>query len=343
MAGRPKGSKNKSTILREHKEAVERSKYWMGQEKMLYYTCACCGKRYIEQKNNFSPCYSKLWAGNNHYLPICKKCVEAMYEGYCQELSNETEAAKRVCMHLDLYYSQHLLDATSESKRTAATSRMAEWMKKLNMNQYRGKTFDTYLQDINGKVIKDEDDLKEAKGRVSQRMVDDWGTGFTDQELLFLDKEYKDWTTRYECKTKTQEVLYRNICLAQMACEKASKSGDIKEIKLANDNLQNLLTSANIKPNQTNENALAESNTFGTLIEKWERNDPIPEPDPLWKDVDNIGHYFRVWVLGTLCELFNIKNPYKEEYEAEMEQYTAHKPEYYMNDDEPDEATETEK
>ena len=44
-----------------------------------------------------------------------------------------------------------------------------------------------------------------------------------------------------------------------------------------------------------------------------------------------------MWVLSALCELFKVKNPYKEEYDAEMERYTAHKPEYYMNNDEPDE------
>lgn len=39
-------------------------------------------------------------------------------------------------------------------------------------------------------------------------------------------------------------------------------------------------------------------------------------------------------VLGTLLELFNLKNPYKAEYDAEMEKYTAHKPEYHMDEDE---------
>ena len=39
-------------------------------------------------------------------------------------------------------------------------------------------------------------------------------------------------------------------------------------------------------------------------------------------------------MLGTLCELFNLKNPYKAEYDAEMEKYTAHKPEYHMDEDE---------
>ena len=62
------------------------------------------------------------------------------------------------------------------------------------------------------------------------------------------------------------------------------------------------------------------------LIQKWEEEEPIPEPAPEWKDVDGIGKYFRVWVLGTLLKMFNLPNPYQEEFDKEMERYTAHKP-----------------
>ena len=202
------------------------------------------------------------------------------------------------------------------------------------MIQHRGKTFDTYLAEVEGRIINEPEEILDAKGKVSQRMLEFWGPGFKDQDYVFLDKEYKDWISRYECKTKAQEVLFKNIAIAQLNGMKVAKTGDPKDIKTANDNLQSLLGSANIKPNQTNDNALTDANTFGTLIEKWERTKPIPEPDPAWKDVDGIGHYFRVWVLGTLCELFNLKNPYKAEYDAEMERYTAHKPEYHMDEDE---------
>lgn len=90
--------------------------------------------------------------------------------------------------------------------------------------------------------------------------------------------------------------------------------------------------SAQIKPNQTNDNALAETNTFGTLIQKQEEEEPIPEPSPEWQDVDNIGKYFRVQVLGTLLKMFNLKNPYQDEFDEEFERYTAHKPETNEDD-----------
>lgn len=341
MPGRPKGSKNKSTILREHAEAQARIKKLLQDEDQPdFFICASCRKRFSKQKDNFFPSQSELWAGNNHYLPVCKSCVDKLFEHYKKTLGSEEEACKRVCMKFDMYYDEKILRSTAN--RSATVSRMTAWVKQCNIVQYRQKTFDDYLEKINGRLIETVEDnspAADSKGRVSQRMIDFWGASMKDQEYLFLDREYKEWITRYECNTKAQEILFKSICLAELNQERAARSGDPKELKTASDNLQSLLGSANIKPNQTNENALAEANTFGTLIEKWEKEDPIPEPAPEWKDVDRVGHYFRVWVLGTLCEMFKLKNPYKTEYAAELGKYTAHKPEY-LPADEPETADE---
>ena len=69
MAGRPKGSKNKATILRENAEAQAKIRRMMAEDDgPAYFVCACCGKRFMHQKDNFSPAQSELWRGNNHYF-----------------------------------------------------------------------------------------------------------------------------------------------------------------------------------------------------------------------------------------------------------------------------------
>ena len=96
---------------------------------------------------------------------------------------------------------------------------------------------------------------------------------------------------------------------------------------------QDLLGSANIKPTQTNDNALADQNTFGTLIQKWEVEKPIPEPDPEWKDIDGIIKYISIWFLGHLCKMMGIKNSYSKLYEDEMLKYRVQKPQYEEDDE----------
>lgn len=332
MAGRPKGSKNKATILREAKEREAKVQRMMQEEDPpKFYQCTCCGKKYVRQKDNFFAGYSNLWAANDHYLPVCKHCIEKMFNQYAVALSNEDEAIRRICMKFDLYYSQSLLDSTS--RHSPNVTRMTAWFKQLNMAQHHGKTFDDYLTESEGRIVYDPEDALETRGKVSQRMMEFWGPGFNENDYVLLDREYKDWTSHYECKSKVQEALFKDISMAQLVVTRAYRSGDVKELKAASDNLQSLLGSANIKPNQTNENALAENNTPGMLIEKWEKTRPIPEPAPEWRDVDKIGHYIRVWVLSPILEMFKLKNPWKDEYDLEIERYSAHKPEYSPEDD----------
>ena len=94
-----------------------------------------------------------------------------------------------------------------------------------------------------------------------------------------------------------------------------------------------LVSINNITQNKTKDNTLAEQNTFGTLIRKWENERPIPEPDEEWKDVDGIVRYITVYFLGHLCKMMGIKNSYSRLYEEEMAKYKVEKPEYEDDDE----------
>ena len=259
--------------------------------------------------------------GNDGYLPWCNECREKMFEFYVKKYNDEDEAIDRLAMMFDTYVNDKLLDASEHS--VASALKINTYMGRLNIRQYADKSYD----DVIDQKKKDALAAGDTKGtKVTQKMIRFWGDGFDERDYLFLEDHYQNWITRQECKTVSQETLFKQIAKAELNSEKAYATGDTKKIKEATDNLLNLMTSANVKPNQTNDNALAESNTFGTLIQKWEEEEPIPEPAPEWQDVDGIGKYFRVWVLGTLLKMFNLPNPYQEEFDKEMERYTAHKP-----------------
>ena len=283
--------------------------------------CMCCGKIYDVRKGNFSKTQSQWFMGNDGYLPWCNECKEKMFDFYTKKYGDENEAIKRLAMLFDIFYCDGLLEAAEHS--TTSVPKINTYMGRLNMRQHAGRSYDDTLDQEKKDAL--------AAGRtgntkVTQKMIRFWGDGFDERDYLFLEDHYQNWITRQECKTVSQETLFKQIAKAELNSEKAYATGDTKKIKEATDNLLNLMTSANVKPNQTNDNALAESNTFGTLIQKWEEEEPIPEPAPEWQDVDGIGKYFRVWVLGTLLKMFNLPNSYQEEFDKEMERYTAHKP-----------------
>lgn len=291
--------------------------------------CVMCGKIYNTRVHNFLKTQSHWFKGNDGFLPFCKECTQEMFSFYVKKYGgDEDEAIKRLCMFFDMYYNENLLEYADH--RTANADKFSMYTSRANMHQYIGKTFDDYFDEERKMSLANGDT---SKSKVTAKMLKFWGDGYEENEYIKLQDEYDELKARHECKTRAQELLFKQIAYAILNCERANKTGDTKKIKEANDNLQSLMGSANIKPIQTNDNALAETNTFGTLIDKWETTKPIPDPAPEWSDVDGIGHYFRTWVLGTILNMFKIKNPYQEEYERDIEKYTAHKPEYDEDDE----------
>ena len=279
-------------------------------------------------KGNFRASQSPFFKGLG-YIPICLSCLNYFEKKYTELLGSNDEAIRRLALHLDLYLNESLLD--SSRKINVGQSRIAGYIANANLNQYANRTYDDYLFELaaNAKIESVEDLKEQDNTKVTQKMLRFWGTGFHPDDYLFLADKYNDWTSRHECKTKAQESIFQKICLMELQIIKATQGGDKNDkvaslIKAFND----LLASANIKPVQNKDNSLADQNTFGTLIQKWENEKPIPEAEPEWKDVDGISKYIAVWFKGHMCKMLGIKNSYSDIYEKEISKYTVSKPQY---------------
>lgn len=304
------------------------------------YRCTSCGKVYNSQAKNFSASNSPLYAGNNGYITVCRSCLEKYYKRLVEAFDgNEEKAIDRCCQVFDWYYSD---EAAAMTKKLAADkTRIGLYPSKINMIQVREKGT-TYLDTIaqrNSAVIHSVDDLQympaheeDGESVNLEECLAFFGSGYTPEEYVYLSEQYSDWTTRYECNSKAQEEVFKNLSVQQLVVQRTQRKGSAKEVADAIKTLQELLGTANIKPSQNNDNALAEQNTFGTLIKKWENEKPIPEPSPEWEDVDGIKKYIQVWFVGHLCKMFKIKNKYSDMYEREIAKYTVSPPNYEEED-----------
>ena len=304
------------------------------EDKRLYY-CSCCGKPYSKQKGNFSASYSPIYAGNNGYVTICNSCRDKYFVTCTDFFSgNEEKAMDRMCSIFDWYYQDMAVSATR--KISADRSRIGAYPSKMALPQTKdkGTTYLDTIKDRESQTIDSMEDLEERKDiNITKKTIKFFGVGFLPEEYPFLQEQYNDWTARHECKTKAQEELFKNLCIAQLNIQKASQGKISMKVDSAMDAFQKLLDSANLKPKQTNDNALADQNTFGTLIQKWEVEKPIPEPEAEWKDVDGIIKYISIWFLGHLCKMMGIKNSYSKLYEDEMLKYRVQKPQYEEDDE----------
>lgn len=304
------------------------------------FKCSCCGKEYASQRGNFLASKSILFQGNNGYITICRECAERYYLqliGYYS--GNEEHALERCCQLFDWYYNADISEMVKGKMSLNSATALAQYVSKMNMVNFKNKGT-TYLDTVKDRAesekVIDVEDVKQVQEEDGDKQVENvsvdtikfFGYGYTGDEYEYLEEQYGGWCGRHGCKTKAQEEIYKNLCIAQVNVQRAQKRGSIKDVNDAIKTFQDLLGAANIKPNQANDNALADQNTFGTLIKKWENERPISEPAKEWQDVDKIHEYIDTYFLGHLCNLVHIKNDCEEAYRREMEKHTVKPPIY---------------
>lgn len=306
--------------------------------KKREYRCCMCGQEFTRQKGNFySGAKSMLWRGNGGYLPFCKSCCDILMESLTTFYSGNSEHALRhLCAMFDWYYDEQA-SAMTRAQEQLTRSRLSLYPSKMCTRQVatRGTTYLDTLRDdyqkqqlISSYVqVNDDEDDSEEEFQVTREMVRTWGKGFTNDEYEFLENQYCDWVTKHVCNTKSQEELFRNIALAQLDARRARERGG--KVSDALKALQDLMNSANILPRQTADNVLADTQTFGTLLKKYEETDPIPEPEERWRDVDGIRRYMNTWYRGGLAKALKINNENVRLYDeavSEMDKYTVSPP-----------------
>ena len=296
------------------------------------YYCCMCGNDYPKQKGNFpSGGKSLLWKGNNGYVPFCRSCTEILMQSMTSFYSgNEEHALRHLCAIFDWCYNDTASAMTLATEAHASSSRVGLYPSKMSTrpSALHGETFlDTIREEIEERdsltgivLVPDED---ESDFVVTREMIRTWGKGFTPDQYQFLEEEYTEWVTKNVCKTKSQEELFRNIALAQLDVRIARQNGG--KVTDALKALQDLMNSANILPKQNSDNILADTQTFGTLLKKFEETAPIPEPDERWKDVDGIRRYMNTWFRGGLAKALKIDNENTALYDEaidEMQRFT---------------------
>lgn len=299
--------------------------------------CNCCNEKYEESEfysgSLVSPFYS-----NMNKIPICKNCIEKLYQHYLELYTSnqykepEKKAVIRLCMALDIYYSDNIFDSALKKTETKNTSLIAAYFTIAALSQNRNKkNYDTTLfleNDIEDSIVS-YDDIKDTQ-KVKEKTIRFFGTGFSEDDYIFLQEQYDDWTTRHECKTKAQEEVFKQICFTQLELLKATRAKmDTKDLRAT---FQKLLDTANLQPKQNSKDAMSDTQTFGTLIDKWENTRPLPEIDEQLKDVDKIGLYTDVFFKGHLSKMMGLKNAFSNLYTKYIKKYTVNKPEYNSDD-----------
>lgn len=287
--------------------------------------CCCCGTEYDTQQNNFFHSDSPIFAGNKGFFRMCKSCTEKYYNDLVKKFDgNVYKAMERMCQIFDIYYNAAAFTAVLE-KNTDGNI-MAAYIKKMQLFQYKGKTYsDTILETAPKSIDTVEDVQKQDDSATTKKAVGAWGYGFSPEEYNTLNDMYDDWRARVVIN-RTKEALVRELCIIKLQMNAAIRGNDIDGyIKLMKTYIDTLKF-ANLAPIQEDASAKEGEKPIGVMIKNLEDYKPVCECPPEYRDVDGIVKYILVYYIGHLSAMLKFKNKYAKMYRAEMEKYRIKNP-----------------
>ena len=246
----------------------------MNNKNNEYVICTHCGdKIYYNLRNKSYMTNSEIFK-NTGIIPCCKKCMDEIYDIQYSKYKAKykdpvRKTIQKICMIYDLYYDDHAIDIALNKSMDRQIPVLSAYFSIINLRQYKNKTYDdSYF--IDDSIICDKNE-----NYVSNETIEFFGEGFTNDAYIFLKREYDDWITRNECNSKQQEEIFKNICFKQWELHLARIEG--KDTATLDKSFREYLDSAGLQPKQKGQ-TISESQTFGTLINKWENEKPIPDP-----------------------------------------------------------------
>jgi hypothetical protein len=278
------------------------------EEKKTFY-CRKCMKMLPEA--NFFDAVDMGLIDSSGKMSVCKPCIQNLYDTFFAETQSLEKALHRVCMTLNIKFSN---DAASATKAQITT--LLESGKNVNaiVGIYKSKlvaigpSMDKSVKqnltytDVATIFTEKTFDAKEIP--ISDDVIAFWGKDFNRDDIEYLEREYANFKATHSADSYAEVVLLKNVCYTELEIKRIRASGDdsSKEIKQLQELMKNLAISPNVA-NATNASSGQES--FGMWIADIEKQEPAQwlKTDPrgdIYRDIADTDGYFQKYIVRPL-------------------------------------------
>lgn len=278
--------------------------------------------------NNFYMALSGSMYSGIGYIPVCKSCIDKIYNEYLKKYKEEKLAIYNMCRLLDLPFTY------SSYEGAIAHSEKSNW-----------KLYQSFFKHINSlgefnsstTCFADSESLDIEQNEVEQYGDSDtsypkqiWGDGLEGWEYEFLDNEIHMLKTDFECSDYGMEMIMKDIAFINLDIHKAryknnNNSKTIKDlIKMRSD----LMNDGNLKPIQATGADKNEKVSLGVFIKKWENERPIDQGMD-----DEMKRYIDTYMVGHLATMQGMNNEFVDYYKDATENYTIDFKDLYSGED----------
>lgn len=276
-------------------------------EEPNFYVCPTCRSHYSKLDGNFPASQSELYAGWDYHIPICRKCLDKLFEHYTNVYGGDEDIAiRRICEKYDIYYNVSLLNASR--KITKTRSRIHNYISKANLVQYKNKTFDTTLDEERSNTITsiEDYDKKKSNGEINatKTALKRWGIGvFADTDYAILEEHYKMLKENNPNADNNQEIFIKSLCHLNLLMTKALKENDLDGYTKANGEYAKTFKQAGLKTVEEKDSSNDETfcMTLGFISEY--TPEEFYKDKTLYKDSDKLGEYIERHILRPMINL----------------------------------------
>lgn len=126
-------------------------------ESPMEYRCTRCGKTLSDAKGYFfTSKTSPLFVANNLYTHICADCANELFFDLRTKHKDLKTAMIMICHYLDVYFSETLFEQVKDN----ANFSLGNYLKLLNGNQYKAKSFNNSLLEIIKNGVKNQSEVR---------------------------------------------------------------------------------------------------------------------------------------------------------------------------------------
>lgn len=250
----------------------------------------------------------------NKKVHICKDCMKSYV--YMENGEFNLDRFKKILMMIDYpFYEMEFESSLADRKDT-----IGMYFKNIQLN-HKGATWMNGDSSYNKQVINNEL-VEEVDFEVTQEMIKFWGKIYSKDEYLFLQEYYHDLIRMYDHSLPVQVNNYRNMAKTQLQANKCLDNGDMGGYDKAMKILSMLSGDSNIKPVQENSTEKITKGGFDVFVKHIEEDEPILDWEKDLGNLDKLKHYLNIFFFGNIAKALGIKNPWQDEFDEEMAEYT---------------------
>lgn len=248
-------------------------------------------------------------------IPVCNDCLNNLFEDYVVAYKGDyKQAIRRLCMNFDLYYSDGIYVSSIRNGEFS----LNEYIKKLNINPNKNRTFDTSLKEginfISGEFVSTAGADGKGKASLQQKLAKDlqdtppdvikrWGVGYQPVDYETLENHYSYLKKANPHCDSNQEIFINDLCILKMQQQRATREGKIDDLIKLTDAYRKTFSQAGLKTSQDSDSS--EDDCWGEWIRRVEEYTPADyyRNKELFKDADGVKDYFSRFVLRPLKNL----------------------------------------